>query len=71
MSLATRLVMYYTALGGAIQGVAYMNRVPRIVQCTTYTPLHYGSGNPHYSLRSMIVLEINGLPLGIFHMQGY
>lgn len=71
MSLTTRLAMYYAALRGAIQGVVYMNYVPRIVQCTTYTPVHYGSGNPHYSLRSMTVLEINGLPLGMFHVQGY
>ena len=38
--------------GQLIQRVAYLNPVPRIVKCTTYTPLHYGSGNPHYSLES-------------------
>ena len=38
--------------GQLIQRVAYLNPVPRIVKCTIYTPLHYGSGNPHYSLES-------------------
>ena len=54
--------------GQLIQGVAYLSPVPRIMKRTTYTPVHYGSGNPHYSLRDLIVLEIQWPSLCICHV---